>query len=445
MPTTVAFHHILKGFIYMKNITERIIELISASPTPYHAVENTENVLKENGFTRFDIGASGSTAPNKFYITRTGVTGECGTALIAVVLPTNENGETVKPRGLHIVSSHTDSPCFRLKPNAVMDNGVYCRLNTERYGGGIWSSWLDRPLAIAGRVLFECDGKLCAKNVKLDGNVVIPNVAIHMNRQVNEGYAYNAASDLVPLFGGKGAGKVFTEKLCKAAGCTEEQLLDYDLSVYNAADGMIWGAESEFFSSPRIDDLQCAVASLLGFVAADAPKDYASVLALFDCEEVGSTCVSGADSDLLRLAAEKVSEATGVTVAALEAGSFMLSADNGHALHPNRPEFCDPTNRPVLGGGILLKYNTTKRYITDGESGAYVRLLCKKNGIPFQTFANRSDMMGGSTLGNISGTQFAVQGADIGLAQLAMHSSYETAACADSDAMMELTKVFFSE
>ncbi len=429
----------------MKTTTERIIELISASPTPYHAVENAENILKENGFVRFDIGADGVSAPQKFYITRTGVTGECGTALMAVILPEGENGEIVKPRGLHIVSSHTDSPCFRLKPNAVMDNGVYCRLNTERYGGGIWSSWLDRPLAIAGRVLFERDGKLCAKNVKLDGNVVIPNVAIHMNRNVNDGYSYNAATDLVPLFGGKGTGKAFTEKLCAAAGCTEEQLLDYDLSVYNAAEGMIWGAENEFFSSPRIDDLQCAFASLLGFVSANTPKNYASVLALFDCEEVGSGCISGADSDLLRLVAEKVAQATGTTVAALEAGSFMLSADNGHAVHPNHPEYCDPTNRPMLGGGILLKYNTSKRYITDGESGAYVRLLCKKNGIPLQTFANRSDMPGGSTLGNISGSQLAVQGADIGLAQLAMHSSYETAACADTDAMVKLTQLFFEE
>ena len=173
------------------------------------------------------------------------------------------------------------------------------------------------------------------------------------------------------------------------------------------------------------------------------PKEYASVLALFDCEEVGSSCISGADSDLLRLTAELIAETTGTTVAALESGSFMLSADNGHALHPNHPEYCDPTNRPVLGGGILIKYNTSKRYITDGESGAYVKMLCKKNGIPYQTFANRSDMPGGSTLGNISGTQFAILGADIGLAQLAMHSSYETAACSDSDAMVNLTKAFF--
>jgi len=429
----------------MKNSTERIIELISASPTPYHVVENAEKILNENGFARFDIGADGISAPQKFFITRTGLTGKCGTALIAVILPTGENGEIIKPRGLHIVSSHTDSPCFRLKPNAVMDNGVYCRLNTERYGGAIWSSWLDRPLAIAGRVLFEREGELCAKNVILDGNIVIPNVAIHMNRQINEGYAYNAANDLVPLFGGKGTGKAFTENLCRAAGCTEEALLDYDLSVYNPAKGMIWGGENEFFSSPRIDDLQCAFASLLGFIQAKTPRSYASVLALFDCEEVGSGCISGADSDLLRLAAEKVAQATGTTVAALEAGSFMLSADNGHALHPNHSEYCDPTNRPVMGGGILLKYNTTKRYITDGESGAYVRLLCKKNGIPLQTFANRSDMIGGSTLGNISGSQLAVQGADIGLAQIAMHSSYETAACADTDAMVALCNVFFGE
>ena len=426
----------------MKTVTEKIIDLISKSPTPYHAVENVETILSENGYVKYDL-ASGEHAPNKFYFERNGLTGSCGSALIAVTLPVGENGEIVKPKGMHVCSSHTDSPCFRLKPNAVMEGGAYCRLNTERYGGGIWSSWVDRPLAIAGRVIFEQDGKIVSKNAVIPGTIIIPNVAIHQNRQVNDGFSYNANTDLVPLLGDKDSGKTFTAKICEAAGCEESQLLDYDLYVYNPAEGIVWGGNGEYFSSPRIDDLQCAFASLLGFIEAEAPKEYASVLALFDCEEVGSSCISGADSDLLRLTAELIAETTGTTVKALESGSFMLSADNGHSLHPNHPEYCDPTNRPVLGGGILIKYNTSKRYITDGESGAYVKMLCKKNGIPYQTFANRSDMPGGSTLGNISGTQFAILGADIGLAQLAMHSSYETAACADSDAMVNLTKVFF--
>ena len=428
----------------MNTVTEKIIDLISKSPTPYHAVENVEKILMERGYTKHDL-SSGAQVSNKFYFSRTGIANGCGSAIIAVTLPTDENGEIVKPKGMHVCSSHTDSPCFRLKPNAVMENGTYCRLNAERYGGGIWSTWLDRPLAVAGRVLFEQDGKIVAKNAVIPGNIIIPNVAIHMNRQINDGFSYNANTDLVPLIGDKNSGKSFTAKLCEAAGCNEDQLLDYDLYVYNPADGVIWGGNGEYFSSPRIDDLQCAFASMYGFLQADAPKEYASVLALFDCEEVGNSCISGADSDLLRLTAELIAETTGTTVAALEAGSFMLSADNGHALHPNHPEYCDPTNRPVLGGGVLIKYNTSKRYITDGESGAYVKMLCKKNGIPYQTFANRSDMPGGTTLGNISGTQFAIPGADIGLAQLAMHSSYETAACADSDAMVNLTAAFFAE
>ncbi|MBR2460111.1 MAG: M18 family aminopeptidase, partial [Clostridia bacterium] len=270
-------------------------------------------------------------------------------------------------------------------------------------------------------------------------------VSIHMNRQINDGFSYSANVDLVPLLGDKDSGKAFYRRLCEVAGCSEDELLDYDLSIYNPERGMIWGGNGEYLSSPRLDDLQCVFSALLGFISADAPKSYASVLALFDCEEVGSNCIHGANSDLLAYTAKIIAEATGSTVEALSAGGFLLSADNGHAVHPNHPEYSDPTNRPIIGGGVILKYNTSKRYITDGESGAFIRLLCKKNNIPLQTFANRSDMPGGSTLGNISGSQLPLRGADIGLPQLAMHSSYETAGCADTDAMVALTRVFFSE
>ena len=428
----------------MKSVTEQLINFINASPTPHHATENAANILTENGFRLININAKDAVIPSKFFFSRSGFTQSLGTSLIAVSLPKDANGKAVTPKGMHVCAAHTDSPCFRIKPNAVMESGSYCRLNSERYGGGIWSSWLDRPLAVAGRVYIASNGDTIAKNVVIPGNIVIPNVAIHQNRQINDGYTYSANVDLVPLLGDKESGKAFTERLCSAAGCTEDELLDYDLSIYNPQSGFIWGGNGEFISAPRLDDLQCVFNALLGFISADTPREYASVLALFDCEEVGSSCISGANSDLLRITASLIAESTNTTVDSLTGNGFLLSADNGHAVHPNHPEFTDPTNRPVMGGGIVLKYKSSKRYITDGESGAYVRQLCKKNEIPLQTFANRSDMPGGSTLGNISGTQLPLPGADIGLAQLSMHSSFETAGSADNEAMVSLTRAFFS-
>lgn len=422
----------------MNELTRGLIDFTESSVTPYHAVENAEKILTENGFIKISSDKAEQLKPNgKYYFVRTGFTGGGGTSLIAVSLPENT------PLGMRVCASHTDSPCFRLKPNAVIKSSGYCRLNTERYGGGINSTWLDRPLAIAGRVIVKENGAVVSKNVKLDGNVIIPNVAIHFNRQLNDGYTYSPASDLVPLFGAENSADEFMNRLKNAANCEESDILDYDLSVYNPAPATVWGGNGEFISAPRLDDLQCVYTTLRGFTEAE-PEKYAAVLALFDCEEVGSSCVSGADSDLLRVTAELIAECYGMRTSTLVNGGFLLSADNAHAVHPNRPELSDPTNRPVIGGGVVLKYNSSKRYITDGESGAFVRLLCAENDIPLQTYANRSDMPGGSTLGNISGTQLPLCGADIGLPQLAMHSSYETAGTKDGEYMVALTKAFFA-
>lgn len=422
----------------MNELTRGLIYFIESSVTPYHTVENAERLLTENGFTRISADTSAALEPGgRYYFTRTGFTGSGGTSLIAISLPEE------RPLGMRVCASHTDSPCFRIKPNAVIKGDNYCRINVERYGGGISSTWLDRPLAIAGRVIVDEGGRAVSRNVRLEGNVIIPNVAIHFNRQLNDGYVYSPATDLVPLLGDGASADVFTKRLKDAANCGENDILDYDLSIYEPAPAMVWGGHEEYISAPRLDDLQCVYTTLTGFLQAE-PKSYAAVLALFDCEEVGSSCVSGADSDLLRLTSELIAECYGMRPSALVSGGFILSADNAHAVHPNHPELSDPTNRPTLGGGIVLKYNSSKRYITDGETGAFVRMLCKENGIPLQTFANRSDMPGGSTLGNISGTQLPLYGADIGLPQLAMHSSYETASTADGEYMVSLTKAFFS-
>ena len=429
----------------LNSFTERMASFIEASPTPYHAVENAISLLRQNGFTELSLENSASCAAGgKYYFSRTGFTHTGGTSLIAIALPSDTDGKPVAPRGMRVCASHTDSPCFRLKPNAVMEGGEYCRLNTERYGGAINSTWLDRPLAVAGRVIVKDGNGARSVNVRLDGTVIIPNVAIHLNTQLNGGYSYTLNTDLVPLFSDANAKSKFSERLANAAGCKEEDILDYDLSVYNPASPTVWGGNGEFISAPRLDDLQCVYASLEGFINAK-PQNYAAVLALFDCEEVGSSCISGADSDLLGIAARLISESTQTSVHSLAAGGFLLSADNAHALHPNHPELADPTNRPVINGGIVLKYNSSKRYITDGESGAFVRLLCDRCGVKLQTYANRSDMPGGSTLGNISGTQLPLPGADIGLPQLAMHSSFETAGTKDGEELYALTRAFFSE
>lgn len=422
----------------MNDLTCGLTEFIESSITPYHTVENVERLLSENGFVQ--ISADGSELPKpggRYYFIRTGFTGNGGTSLVAFSLPKSS------PRGMRVCASHTDSPCFRIKPNAVIKGENYCRLNVERYGGGINSTWLDRPLAIGGRVIIDDGGKAISKNVRLEGNIIIPNVAIHFNHQLNSGYTHSPASDLVPLFGDGASADVFAQRLKDAANCGENDIIDYDLSVYDPAPAMIWGGHGEYISAPRLDDLQCVYTTLNGFLQA-TPDRYAAVLALFDCEEVGSSCVTGADSDLLRFTSQLIAECYGIRVSSLVSGGFLLSADNAHAVHPNHPELSDPTNRPILGGGIVLKYNSSKRYITDGETGAFVRMLCKANGIPLQTFANRSDMPGGSTLGNISGTQLPLYGADIGLPQLAMHSAYETASVKDGEYMVALTKAFFS-
>ena len=222
----------------MDELTLGLKEYIEASPTPYHAVENAERILRESGFERIEAKSSGRLEAGKgYYFSRTGFTGGCATSLMAFILPS----DGVKPKGVRVCASHTDSPCFRLKPNAVMEGGDYCRLNTERYGGAINSTWLDRPLAIAGRVIIRDGDKTVSKTVKLDGNVIMPNVAPHMNNQINSGYVYSAHTDLVPLLGDKGSAESFRARLAGAAGCEYGDIIDYDLSVYNPASALVWG------------------------------------------------------------------------------------------------------------------------------------------------------------------------------------------------------------
>ena len=331
------------------------------------------------------------------------------------------------------MASHSDSPSLKIKENPEIEvENAYIKLNVERYGGMILSPWFDRPLSVAGRLIVRQDGKIREKMVAVDRDLlVIPNLAIHMNREVNDGYKYNVQKDMLPLFSDKEGKGRFMETVAEAAEVKTEDILGHDLFLYDRTPGTLWGVNEEFVSAPRLDDLQCAFSSMEGFLQGNREESI-SVHCVLDNEEVGSSTRQGAASAFLKDTLMRINMGLGRTqeeyYMAL-ADSFMISADNAHALHPNYTDKTDPVNRPVLNEGIVIKYNANQKYCTDGVSAAIFKDICDRAKVPYQTFVNRSDMAGGSTLGNISNTQVPVKTVDIGLAQLAMHSVYETTRC----------------
>ena len=418
--------------------TEKLLEFISKSPTAFQAAEETRKRFLEEGFTELKEEESWNLEKGgKYFVMRN------HSAIIGFSIPVNDC------RRYHIIASHSDSPCFKIKevPEMKVEN-TYVKLNVEKYGGMILSPWLDRPLSVAGRVFVAGkDGKPEAKLVNLKKDLlIIPNVAIHFNREINNGFAYNPQTDMAPLMGLDQ--ELSIKKLCaEAADVAEEEILGSDLYVYNQDKGRIMGADDSLIGSPRLDDLQCAYATLRGFLASKS-EEFISVYALFDNEEVGSGTKQGADSTFLEEFLEIVLEnvypdKNRLWKRRFYQNSFLLSADNGHAVHPNHPEKTDPTNRPYLNGGVVLKYNGSQKYTTDGYSAAIVRQICNTWEIPLQTFANRSDITGGSTLGNISTAHVSIPSADVGLAQLAMHSAFETAGVKDTEALAQLAEHLF--
>ena len=324
-------------------------------------------------------------------------------------------------------ASHSDRPTFKLKENGEL-TGAYTRLSVEKYGGMIIAPWLDRVLSVAGRVLVETEEGVESRLVDIDRDLMlIPNVAIHMNRTINDGYKWDLTKDVLPLLGGKNAEGKLEKLLEDAAG---GKILGRDLFLYVRDRAKVWGVEEEYLSAPALDDLACAWCCTRGFLGAGESESI-PVLCVFDNEEVGSSSGQGADSDLLDGVLSRICGALGLDKKVMLARSMMVSADNAHAMHPNRPEFADPKNAPVLGGGVVVKFNSTLRYTTDGLSAALLRKICEKAGADTQTYYNRADMPGGSTLGNISVNHVSVPSVDIGLPQLAMHSAYETCAAKD--------------
>ena len=413
----------------MDNRINNLMAFLDASPSVYHAVANLAGMLENTGYVRLSEADHWNLIPGgKYYLTRG------GSAVMAFRIP---NGT---PAGFMMTSSHSDRPTFKIKENGEL-NGAYTRLAVERYGGMLIAPWLDRPLSVAGRVLVETENGIENKLLNIDKDLLlIPNVAIHMNRQANEGYKWNPAVDVLPLLGGKDAKGKFAKLLDKEAG---GKILGSDLYLYIRQKACIWGIDDEYISSAALDDLECAWGCTQGFLNAEESSAI-PVLCVFNNEEVGSSSSEGADSNLLSSLLERICCALGLDLYRMLAQSFMVSADNAHAMHPNHPELADPSNAPVPGGGIVLKFNASQRYCTDGVSAAILRKVCQKAGVAVQTYCNRADIAGGSTLGNISLHHVSVPTADIGLAQFAMHSCYETAAVNDAAALADAMSAFYS-
>lgn len=417
------------------DISRDLIHFIAKSPSTFHAVRGIKAALLYAGFTEireedtWQIEKGG-----KYVVTRN------GSALMAFTVP-KEGAES-----FHITASHCDSPTFKIKENPEIADGPYVKLNVEGYGGMIMSTWLDRPLSVAGRLLVAENGHLAEKLVAIDGTMlVIPSVAIHMDRSVNQHKEWKVQKDMLPLYGMTGAKTPFMDVIAAAAKVKAADILAHDLILYSRVPGTIWGEEREFISSPKLDDLQCAFACFRGFTQGQKEK-YISVYALFDNEEVGSATSQGAGSTFLANTLERLARSLGYSydeTMAMIARSFMISADNAHSVHPNHPEYADPVNRPVINGGIVIKYSAAQKYATNAFSAAYFKKLCKDHDIPTQTFTNHSDNPGGSTLGNISNTVIAMPTVDIGLPQLAMHSSYETAGVKDTAYLVDAVTKFY--
>ena len=407
---------------------DKLIDFINSSPDAYHAVENTKIRLISEGYTEiseYDLTAFCDGKPH--FVIRG------GSSLIA--FRGSSDG------GFMITASHSDSPAFKVKETQAL--GSYVKLNTEKYGGMILYTWLDRPLSVSGRVTLRTSEGVATRLVNIDRDYgVIPSVAIHLNRGVNDGYKFNPAVDMLPLVGISGGSSILAD-IAKALGVRQEDILSHDLYVYNRECGRIVGSKGELILSPRIDDLACAYAALEGFLtSADSPSGV-SVYAVFDNEEVGSSTKQGANSTFLYDTLKKIAGDEGKYYTMLK-DSYLVSCDVAHGKHPNHPELSDSVGSPVLGGGVAVKYNANQSYTTDSFSDGILRVIAERCGEKLQSFYSRADMLCGSTLGSISDTRVSIPSVDIGIPQLAMHSSTETAAISDIDSMAKLLRELYS-
>lgn len=415
---------------------ENLIQFLSSSPTAWHAVESVRKTLLAQGFKELKESQKWQIDPNgKYFVKRN------DSSLIAFEIPAKGFAPFMA------AAAHTDSPAFRIKPHPEMKGSGCVRINTEGYGGMLCAPWFDRPLSCAGRIMVKTAEGFESRLFKSEQDLfIIPSLAIHMNRSANENVTYNKQKDLMPLFAMESKeGISLKEVIAKEAGVEADDILDSDLLLYVREQPRVWGVNKEFISGGHLDDLYCAWGLMNGFLASK-PSGAIKVLALFDNEEVGSLTKQGAYSTFFHDTLKRISLSFGKDeedfLMAL-AESFLVSADNAHAIHPNYPEKADPSNQPKMNGGIVIKYNGNQKYTSDAFSASLMRRICEKAEVPVQEFVNRADMVGGSTLGNLSNVQVSLNAVDIGLAQLAMHSCYETAGLKDGEYLVKAMKCYY--
>ena len=425
---------------------KRLLDFLDASPVNFLAASNIVNELEQAGYRRIDPReAIGEVkAGDKLYVTKND----------SSVYAFHMGRRSLADAGFRMICAHCDSPTFRIKPNAEMTcEGGIVKLNTEVYGGPIMSTWFDRPLTIAGRVIVSGDDELNPKTLLLHVRrplLQISNLAIHFNRQVNDGVALSKQKDMLPILGivtnELERGSLLMNVICSELSVSQDEILDFDLYLADATPACTFGVHDEFISSGRLADLSMCFAgleALLGTTDTDATK----VLAIFDNEETGSQTKQGAGSPFLSMMLKRIALAQSGTEEAFYQAverAFMISADNAHAWHPNYSEKYDPTNHPLLGGGPVIKFNAAQKYASDAVSAAVFAEICRKAGVPCQRFVNHSDVAGGSTLGNILASSIPLRGVDMGNAILAMHSCRETGSVADHIYTVKAFSQFFS-
>ena len=428
----------------------RLLSFLDASPVNFLAVKNIADMLEAGGFRRLDpcqpLGAV--KAGDRFFVTKND----------SSIYTFRIGSQPLAEAGFHMICAHSDSPTFRIKPNAEMlCEGGLIKLNTEVYGGPIMSTWFDRPLTLAGRVIVRSQDVMRPDTMLLHIKrplLQISNLAIHFNRQVNDGVKLSRQKDVLPLLGqitsqleaGNLLLNVILEELGKQRPVSREDILDFDLYLADTAPACTFGVHNEFISSGRLDDLSMCFAGLEAILAA-ADSDTTQVLGIFDNEETGSQTKQGAGSPFLSYMLRRIALAQSGTEEAYYQAverAFMISADNAHAWHPNYPEKYDPTNHPMLGGGPVIKFNAAQKYASDAASAAVFAGICAKAGVPCQRFVNHSDVAGGSTLGNILASSIPLRGVDMGNAILAMHSCRETGSVRDHEYCVKVFTVFYN-
>lgn len=414
-----------------------LLEFLDYSHSQFHSIDKISKILLSDGYIELKESDEYVLEKGKKYFVKRNLT-----SLLAFKIP-NE----IKDYHFQMVAVHSDSPNFKIKDH-VYDNSSNCfKLIVEPYGGMIHSTWLDKPLGVAGRIVYKNGDQINSKLVDLgDGIAIIPNLAIHLNREINDGYKYNPQTDLCPILASSNDENIF-EKTLNNYLEEDQELLSYDLYLYNSEKAQLIGLNKDFLSSPKLDDLACDYTCLKGFMNGEN-KSHISLFVSFDNEEVGSGSINGADSTFLEDNLRRINTALGYKekefLRAL-AKSTLLSADNAHAIHPNIPNKLETKSPVLLNKGIVIKHNANMHYCSDALGAGLIKSLCKDIDIPYQEFFNRSDIRGGSTLGNISMAHVSILSVDIGLAQLAMHSSYETMGSKDIDDMIMLITAYMSK